>query len=71
MMSLEEEEDIYTLYEDQNQKPLEPICYDSSNELPILLKTTPYNFGLIFGISTQGLAFVLAQNTQEYAPALF
>ena len=67
----EEEEDIYTLYEDQNQKPLEPICYDSSNELPILLKTTPYNFGLIFGISTQGLAFVLAQNTKEYAPALF
>ena len=50
---------------------LEPLYYDSSNELPALLKKTDYNFGLVFGISTQGLVFVLSQMPQEHVPTLF
>ena len=67
----EKDKDIYALYEEQNHHPLESTTYDSSNELPALLRNTPYNFVLVFGIGTQGLAFVLKQSTQEYVPALF
>lgn len=52
-------------------KSLFVVRYDSSNDLPMLLKTTEYNFGLIFGISTQGLVFVLSQTPQESTPTLF
>lgn len=68
---LDDEQGFYALYNQRNNHPLQAIRYDSSNELPLLLKTTEYNFGLIFGISTQGLVFVLSQTPQEYAPTLF
>ena len=50
---------------------LEAICYDSSNELPKLLKLSRFNFALVLGISTEGLIFVLNEASKDTSPVLF
>ncbi len=45
--------------------------YASSNDLPDLFRKTDFNFGLIFGISFDGLKFILNQEQPAYLSALF
>lgn len=57
---------------DENDKEkLEAICYDSSNELPKMLKLERFNFALVLGISTEGLIFVLNEASKDTSPVLF
>ena len=57
--------------ENHSKEKLEAICYDSSNELPKMLKIERFNFALVLGISTEGLIFVLNEASKDTSPVLF
>ncbi|GAD17919.1 hypothetical protein [Helicobacter fennelliae] len=63
--------DLYDLYEARIGKKLESIQYNVANELPHLLRSHAYNFGLIFGIGLEGLQFILNQQKPIPDPTLF
>ncbi len=56
---------------ENDKERLEAICYDSSNELPKMLKLERFNFALVLGISTEGLIFVLNEASKDTSPVLF
>ncbi|MGX2971415.1 hypothetical protein [Helicobacter sp. T3_23-1059] len=57
--------------DENDREKLEAICYDSSNELPKMLKLERFNFALVLGISTEGLIFVLNEASKDTSPVLF
>ncbi len=67
----EEDSDLFEIYENEIGSSLQPAYYNGTNDLPLLLKKESYNFGLVFGISTDGLKFVLDAIKPMPVPALF
>lgn len=67
----EEDENLFELYENEIGTSLQPSYYNGTNDLPLLLKRESYNFGLVFGIGTEGLKFVLDAIKPMPVPALF
>lgn len=54
-----------------SKETLQAICYDTSNELPKMLKLKRFNFALVLGIGTEGLIFVLNEASKDTSPVLF
>ena len=57
--------------EETAQEALQAICYDTSNELPKMLKLKRFNFALVLGIGTEGLIFLLNEASKDTSPMLF